>query len=376
MISARLPEERILDIFHELRDKQVSSGQYAHPEALIAGKIPGFEVAVTTHHVDARKKLEFDYQTVLSTQEIIDIPQIKSYISFEHDLRGFMEVYVQAHPIVTLYDLEVDVCKNFKIASFESYGQGRFVRHPFVKERFKVGVNVQDPMFITKDNVYESLFNHIKEHVDSYCASNAKVSRIEKSLVHACTLKAFQQCLEKHYKTPFSALGIIFNDFEYIVGEVKSKILESTRKGNNQLAKYTKEVEKIFRETVRVWEENKNRGWGEIVQKLARRYGVPESIEVLNSERYSSIFTRWNERCANKPFFVAISDMTVSLPSEYIREVIDLASLYVYLDTKRPLVTKRLDEYIPALALEDSRKLNLWAKRIKNGGWRFADMKK
>lgn len=54
----------------------------------------------------------------------------------------FIHCYVAARKIITVHDLEVEICKNEGIEKFEELGLGPFLQHPLVVHYFSVSADL------------------------------------------------------------------------------------------------------------------------------------------------------------------------------------------------------------------------------------------
>ncbi|RLN43112.1 uncharacterized protein C2845_PM01G23040 [Panicum miliaceum] len=70
--------------------------------------------------------------------QLQDVPLLRDLFLIEGKVNAFVHCYVAARKIVTISDLEVEICKNEGVGQFEELGLGPFLQHPLVAHYFSV----------------------------------------------------------------------------------------------------------------------------------------------------------------------------------------------------------------------------------------------
>jgi hypothetical protein len=65
----------------------------------------------------------------------------------------FIHCYVAARKIVSVYDLESEICKNESIGQFEELGLGPFLQHPLVAHYFSVPADLSLVPKLSSDEI-------------------------------------------------------------------------------------------------------------------------------------------------------------------------------------------------------------------------------
>jgi hypothetical protein len=78
-------------------------------------------------------------------------------------VNAFVHCYVAARKIVTVYDLEVEICKNEGIVQFEELGLGPFLQNPLVGHYFAVPSDLS----VVPKLSSEEIINVLQKFVDN-----------------------------------------------------------------------------------------------------------------------------------------------------------------------------------------------------------------
>lgn len=78
-------------------------------------------------------------------------------------MNSFIHCYVAARKIVTVYDLEVEICKNEGVMQFEELGLGPFLQHPLVAHYFLVPADLS----VVPKLASEEVFNVLLKYMDN-----------------------------------------------------------------------------------------------------------------------------------------------------------------------------------------------------------------
>ncbi|KAL5542662.1 hypothetical protein UlMin_010372 [Ulmus minor] len=131
-----------------LIDKVDFAVKKAHGDVLKTGEnISAWTVAQSTLvmlQVDSWSSLGFQMQQV---------PSLKSLLIIEGKINAFIHCFVGARRITSLYDLEVEICKNEGIEQFEDLGLGPLLRHPLAQHYFSVNSDMTEVFKITTEEI-------------------------------------------------------------------------------------------------------------------------------------------------------------------------------------------------------------------------------
>lgn len=72
-------------------------------------------------------------------------------------VNAFIHCFVGVRRITSLYDLEVSICNNEGVGSFEELGLGPFLRHPLVIHYFSIRSDVTEVFKITSEEIIQFL---------------------------------------------------------------------------------------------------------------------------------------------------------------------------------------------------------------------------
>lgn len=110
-----------------------------------------------------------------------------------NQVSDFVHCFVVSRGTVTLYELEVEICKNEGVDKFENLMLGPFLRHPVVTRYFSLPSDRQKPVKIVTEDVITFLGEILDEpnrsvvmldELLAYIAKKKKVDRAEKLGVH------------------------------------------------------------------------------------------------------------------------------------------------------------------------------------------------
>lgn len=85
------------------------------------------------------------------------VPTLHRLMITEGKVNAFVHCFVGVRRITSLYDLELAICKNEGVDSFEELGLGPFLRHPLVIHYFSVRSNVAEVCKITSEEIIQFL---------------------------------------------------------------------------------------------------------------------------------------------------------------------------------------------------------------------------
>ncbi|XP_019445357.1 PREDICTED: uncharacterized protein LOC109349123 [Lupinus angustifolius] len=85
------------------------------------------------------------------------VPSLLRLMIIEGKVNAFVHCFVGVRKIISLYDLEVEICKNEGVDSFEALGLGPLLQHPLVKHYFSVHSEMTEVFKITSEEIVQLL---------------------------------------------------------------------------------------------------------------------------------------------------------------------------------------------------------------------------
>ena len=76
-------------------------------------------------------------------------------------MNAFIHCYVAARKIVTISDLEVEICKNEGVGQFEELGLGPFLQHPLVAHYFSVPSDLSKVPKLSSEEIISFLLKFV-----------------------------------------------------------------------------------------------------------------------------------------------------------------------------------------------------------------------
>uniref|UniRef100_A0ACD6AAF5 Uncharacterized protein n=1 Tax=Avena sativa TaxID=4498 RepID=A0ACD6AAF5_AVESA len=168
---------------HAVLEKAQAAARKAREELALAGEgVTGWKVAQA-----ALLALKADSWGSLGVQ-LHDVPILRELFLIEGKVNTFIHCYVAARKIVSIHDLEVEICKNEGVVQFEELGLGPFLQHPLVAHYFLVPADLSKvPKLSSEDiiNCLQKFIDNSKEKVTAesfldYLAEQKSVSGKEK----------------------------------------------------------------------------------------------------------------------------------------------------------------------------------------------------
>uniref|UniRef100_A0A0D9W0A9 Uncharacterized protein n=1 Tax=Leersia perrieri TaxID=77586 RepID=A0A0D9W0A9_9ORYZ len=114
-------------------ERAQAAARKARDEILKAGEgVTGWKVAQAV-----LVALKVDSWGSLGVQ-LHEVPLLRDLFLIEGKVNTFIHCYVAARKIISVYDLESEICKNESVGQFEELGLGPFLQHPLVAHYFSV----------------------------------------------------------------------------------------------------------------------------------------------------------------------------------------------------------------------------------------------
>nr|AAO72367.1 unknow protein [Oryza sativa Japonica Group] len=85
--------------------------------------------------------------------QLHEVPLLRDLFLVEGKVNTFIHCYVAARKIVSVYDLESEICKNESIGQFEELGLGPFLQHPLVAHYFSVPADLSLVPKLSSDEI-------------------------------------------------------------------------------------------------------------------------------------------------------------------------------------------------------------------------------
>ncbi|XP_039016487.1 protein NO VEIN-like [Hibiscus syriacus] len=132
---------------------QAWQGLMASRNSVTAWKVS--QAALVELQADSWSSLGLDMQGVPSLQKLMTI---------EGRVNAFIQCFVGVRKITTLYELEMEICKNEGVRTYEKLELGPFLCHPLVLHYFSLNSNCKKVFKITSEDVIA----HLHEYMDSH----------------------------------------------------------------------------------------------------------------------------------------------------------------------------------------------------------------
>ncbi|XBH73605.1 hypothetical protein VPH35_100688 [Triticum aestivum] len=104
--------------------------------------------------------------------QLHDVPVLRELFSIEGKVNTFIHCYVAARKIVSIHDLEVEICKNEGIGQFEELGLGPFLQHPLVAHYFFVPADLSKVPKLSSEEIISCLQKFIDNSKEKVTAES------------------------------------------------------------------------------------------------------------------------------------------------------------------------------------------------------------
>ncbi|CAN8232243.1 unnamed protein product [Cochlearia groenlandica] len=120
----------------------------------------GESVSSTRVSRSVLEQLEADSWRSLGVQ-MQDVPSLRQLMALEGKVNAFIHCFVGARKIVTLHDLEVEICRNEFVDSFSDLELGPLLQHPLVLLYFPSISSSAGPVKITSEEIISLLDSYL-----------------------------------------------------------------------------------------------------------------------------------------------------------------------------------------------------------------------
>ncbi|KAM0850294.1 hypothetical protein ACQ4PT_053148 [Festuca glaucescens] len=149
--------------------------------------------------------------------QLHDVAILRDLFLIEGKVNTFIHCYVAARKIVSIHDLEVEICKNEGVGQFEELGLGPFLHHPLVAHYFLVPADLSKVPKLSSEDIINCLQNFIdnsKEKVTAesfldYLAEQKSVSGKEKLGVRVQSLGLHISFLRQARRNEVAAIKLL-----------------------------------------------------------------------------------------------------------------------------------------------------------------------
>ncbi|CAL4936546.1 unnamed protein product [Urochloa decumbens] len=149
--------------------------------------------------------------------QLQDVPLLRDLFLIEGKVNAFIHCYVAARKIVTVFDLEVEICKNEGVVQFEELGLGPFLQHPLVGHYFAVPSDLSMVPKLSSDeiiNVLQKFVDNSKKKITvedflNYLSEQKSVSGKEKLGVRIQSLGLHISFLRQAKQTEVSTVKLL-----------------------------------------------------------------------------------------------------------------------------------------------------------------------
>ncbi|KAF8116020.1 hypothetical protein N665_0024s0044 [Sinapis alba] len=130
----------------------------------------GESVSSTRVSRSVLEELQADSWRTLGVQ-MQDVPSLRQLMALEGKVNAFIHCFVGARRIVTLYDLEMAICRNEFVESFDDLELGPLLQHPLVLLYFPSISSSSGPVQITS----EEIISFLDSYLYTYMTDDVKV---------------------------------------------------------------------------------------------------------------------------------------------------------------------------------------------------------
>uniref|UniRef100_A0A0E0GV55 Uncharacterized protein n=1 Tax=Oryza nivara TaxID=4536 RepID=A0A0E0GV55_ORYNI len=148
--------------------------------------------------------------------QLHEVPLLRDLFLVEGKVNTFIHCYVAARKIVSVYDLESEICKNESIGQFEELGLGPFLQHPLVAHYFSVPADLSLVPKLSSDEIInwlQKFMDNSKKKITvenflDYLAEQKSVSGKENLGVRVQSLRLHISFLRQARRTEVSAVKV------------------------------------------------------------------------------------------------------------------------------------------------------------------------
>ncbi|CAN6486909.1 unnamed protein product [Victoria cruziana] len=147
-LGLRLPNPNPRGKSKEVHDAIERVVQEVQQEVLAAGgEVTAWKItqaALLRLNADSLESLGFRFQ---------EIPTLRKIMSMESKVNAFIHCFVAVRRIVSLHDLDVEICKSEGVGNFEELGMGSLVCQPLIQHYFSVPSDAKEIFKISSEQI-------------------------------------------------------------------------------------------------------------------------------------------------------------------------------------------------------------------------------
>ncbi|OMO71017.1 Leucine-rich repeat, typical subtype [Corchorus capsularis] len=157
--TTTIPNETPKEEVPEVREKAEQAVKEAWQTILASGRnVTTFDVsqkALATLQADSWSALGFDMK---------GIPSIQKLLNIEARVNVFIQCFILVRRITTVYELEMAICENEGVSTFEKLEIGPLLRHPLALRSFALNPDAKEVLKITSDDIIAHLQEYMEGH--------------------------------------------------------------------------------------------------------------------------------------------------------------------------------------------------------------------
>ncbi|KAK1285568.1 hypothetical protein QJS10_CPB20g01144 [Acorus calamus] len=111
----------------------------------------------------ALRSLQVDSWSSLGLQ-LKDIPSIRNLSVMESKVDMFIQCFVSARRVTSLYDLDLEICDTEGVEKFEDFGLGPILRHPVVQHYFSIPPDMTEMVKVTSFDIVGYLTKFVSKN--------------------------------------------------------------------------------------------------------------------------------------------------------------------------------------------------------------------
>ncbi|OMO88616.1 hypothetical protein COLO4_20180 [Corchorus olitorius] len=213
--TTTIPKDTPKEEVPEVREKAEQAVKEAWQTILASGRnVTTFDVsqkALATLQADSWSALGLDMK---------GIPSIQKLLNIEARVNVFIQCFILVRRITTVYELEMAICENEGVSTFEKLEIGPLLRHPLALRSFALNPDAKEVLKITSDDIIAHLQEYMEGHETQDIFLNEFLDFVaEKQAV------ASRENLGIHIRN----LTCVVDDYDMAKGEGNSKVNEGQK---------------------------------------------------------------------------------------------------------------------------------------------------
>ncbi|CAN8295013.1 unnamed protein product [Cochlearia groenlandica] len=203
-------DNAVIDCIIESRKSMIASGKSVSSELILAQLQAGS----------------------IGLQSLHDVPSFKQLMAIEGKINAFIHCFIGARRIVTLYDLEVSICRNESVYCFDDLELGPLLQHPLVTHYFPSVSGSVGTVKITSEEIISLLDTYLNtcdmedvklDEFLSFVAEEKSVTCKEKLGVRIQNLRMYVSFIQETKRQEGETLEMLLTELHQKYHNLSSK---------------------------------------------------------------------------------------------------------------------------------------------------------